>query len=168
MRGRVLRGTLHRYDTQNISRRWTDSREDLIWYALTEFPVKRHLYVPLEFQSDELQEMIFRFGQYVFTLYRALYAEKALKVSDGSTLILPIVIYNGEKPWSAVRSMKEIHDPVVEDTENNFQLQAGFDYFVIDIGRLDPKLLEQDNLPGRLFRLERVKDEKELVQTVKE
>ena len=43
-----------------------------------------------------------------------------------------------------------------------------FDYFVIDIGRLDPKLLEKDSLPTRLFRLERVKDEKELIATVKD
>ena len=38
----------------------------------------------------------------------------------------------------------------------------------LDIEQVDPKLLEQDSLPTRLFRLERVKDEKELIATVKE
>lgn len=37
----------------------------------------------------------------------------------------------------------------------------------LDIEQVDPKLLEQDSLPTRLFRLERVKDEKELITTVK-
>ncbi|MBQ7607422.1 MAG: hypothetical protein IJU76_05580 [Desulfovibrionaceae bacterium] len=57
--------------------------------------------------------------------------------------------------------MREIHDPREQDSDNGFQAQALFDYFVVDVGRLDPKLLEQDSLPGRLFRLERVKDEKD-------
>ena len=39
---------------------------------------------------------------------------------------------------------------------------------MIDIGRIDPKLLEQHSLPTRLFRLERVKDEQELIATVKD
>ena len=95
-------------------------------------------------------------------------SECNLKTSEGSTLILPIVVYNGDRPWSAAKSMRDIHDPVEVNSENDFQLQLLFDYFVVDVGRLDPKLLEQDSLPGRLFRLERVKDEKELVQTIKD
>ncbi|MBQ7608864.1 MAG: hypothetical protein IJU76_12995, partial [Desulfovibrionaceae bacterium] len=89
-------------------------------------------------------------------------------MTDGSTMLLPIVIYNGGTPWSAIRSMREVHAPREEDLEDGFQEQTLFDYFVVDIGRLDSKLLEQDSLPGRLFRLERVKDEKELVQTIKD
>ena len=92
--------------TQNISRRYTDSRKDQIWYALTELPAKRRISVPLECQSDESKELLFRFGQHVFTLYRVLYAEKALEKSDGSAIILPIAMYKGEKPWSAARSTK--------------------------------------------------------------
>ncbi|MBQ7606533.1 MAG: Rpn family recombination-promoting nuclease/putative transposase [Desulfovibrionaceae bacterium] len=168
LRGRVNFATLSRYDSQNISRNWTDSREDLIWYAQTEKGVTRDLYSLLEFQSSVSQEMIFRFGQYTFIVYRALFDEKALKMTDGSTLLFPIVIYNGDTPWSAIRSMREIHDPREQDSDNGFQAQALFDYFVVDIGRLDPKLLEQDSLPGRLFRLERVKDENELIQTIKD
>ena len=87
-------------------------------------------------------------------------------MANGSTLILPIVIYNGKKAWQAVRSMREIHDPVESDLEDEFQLQARFDYFVVDMGRLDPKMLEQDSLPTRLFRLEQVKNEKELIATI--
>lgn len=111
LRGTVRYDTLRRYDTQNLNRKWTDSREDLIWYAQTEKTVTRDLYSLLEFQSDESQEMLFRLLQYEAIVYRALYAEKSLKVTDGSTLLLPIVIYNGEKPWSAIRSMRDIHDP---------------------------------------------------------
>ncbi|MBO4335662.1 MAG: hypothetical protein J5846_07505, partial [Desulfovibrio sp.] len=80
----------------------------------------------------------------------------------------PVVMYNGEKPWTAIQSMREVHDPRETNTDKDFQLQMLFDSFVVDIGRLDPKSLEQDSLPGRLFRLERVKDEKELVLTVKD
>ena len=39
---------------------------------------------------------------------------------------------------------------------------------MIDIGRLDPKLLEQDSLPTRLFRLKRVKNKGELIATIKD
>ena len=168
LRGTVRYDTLRRYDTQNLNRKWTDSREDLIWYAQTEKTVTRDLYSLLEFQSDESQEMLFRLLQYEAIVYRALYAEKSLKVTDGSTLLLPIVIYNGEKPWSAIRSMRDIHDPREANSYWGFQLQLLFDYFVVDVGRLDAKLLEQDSLPTRLFRLERVKDEKELIATVKD
>ena len=86
----------------------------------------------------------------------------------GSDLVCPIVIYNGDKPWSAIKSMRDIHDPAEVNSENDFQLQQLFDYFVIDIGRLDPKLLEQDSLPTRLYRLERVKNETELTATIKD
>lgn len=168
LRGTVIYASLRRYDSQNISRHWTDSREDLIWYAQTLKTVEREIYCPLEFQSTAPKEFVYRFGQYVFIVYRALSDEGRLKTSEGSTLILPIVIYNGEKPWTAVRSMRDIHAPAEVNSENDFQLQLLFDYFVIDIGRLDPKLLEKDSLPTRLFRLERVKDEKELIQTIKD
>ena len=168
LRGQVHFNTLHRYDSQNITRSWTDSREDLIWCARTRKTVERDIYCPLEFQSTDPKEFLYRFGQYVFIVYRALSDEGTLKTSEGSTLILPIVVYNGDKPWSAARSMRDIHDPVEVNSENDFQLQMLFDYFVVDVGRLDPKLLEQDSLPTRLFRLERVKDEKELIATVKD
>ena len=166
LRGTVKYASLRRYDSQNITRHWTDSREDLIWYAQTLKTVEREIYCPLEFQSTDPKEFLYRFGEYVFIVYRALSEEGSLKTSEGSTLILPIVIYNGDKPWSAARSMNEIHDPIEEDLEGGFQVH--FKYFVVDIGRLDPKVLEQDSLPTRLFRLERVKNERELIATVKE
>ena len=99
LRGTVIYASLRRYDSQNISRHWTDSREDLIWYAQTLKTVEREIYCPLEFQSTAPKEFVYRFGQYVFIVYRALSDEGRLKTSEGSTLILPIVIYNGEKPW---------------------------------------------------------------------
>ena len=130
--------------------------------------VDREIYFPIEFQSSDSKEFLFRFGQYVFILYRALFDEGVLKTQDGSTLVLPILIYDGDKPWTACSSMRTIHDPIVRDTEEDFRLQILFDYFVVDVGRIDPKLLDQDSLPGRLFRLERVKNENDLVATLKD
>ena len=168
LRGSASFASLRRYDSQNITRHWTDSREDLIWYAQTLKTVKREIYWLLEFQSAESKEMLFRFLQYEAIIYRALFDESILKTSGSSTLLLPILIYNGEKSWSAFRSTREIHDPIEDSTENRFQLQLNFDYFVKDIGRIDAKLLKQDSLPTRLFRLERIKNEKELVATIKD
>lgn len=125
LRGTVIYASLRRYDSQNISRHWTDSREDLIWYAQTLKTVEREIYCPLEFQSTAPKEFVYRFGQYVFIVYRALSDEGRLKTSEGSTLILPIVIYNGEKPWTVVRSMRDIHDPAdYVDGSNELVLNA--------------------------------------------
>ena len=86
LRGTVIYASLRRYDSQNISRHWTDSREDLIWYAQTLKTVEREIYCPLEFQSTAPKEFVYRFGQYVFIVYRALSDEGSLKTSEGSTL----------------------------------------------------------------------------------
>ena len=76
LRGGVNYSTLRRYDSQNISRNWTDSREDLIWYAQTEKTVTRDLYSLLEFQSGVSQEMIFRLLQYEAIVYRHCLTKK--------------------------------------------------------------------------------------------
>ena len=111
---------------------------------------------------------MFCLGKYVFIVNKVLYNEDDLKISNGSTLVLPILIYSEDNLWSKATSMRKIHDPLEQDSEDDFQLQLLFDYFVVDVGRLDPKLLERDNLPSRLFRLEQVKDEKDLIETIKD
>ena len=66
--------------------------------------------VLLEFQSGSDATMALRVLEYTAMLYRELLRAKAV-VTGRLPPVLPVVLYNGESPWSAVRDMGDLIVP---------------------------------------------------------
>ena len=97
------------------------------------------VFLLLEFQSSVDREMILRVNSYTSALYRKL-------GRGGATMMpamLPIVIYDGEPPWSAALGTEEIVPKVRADMPS-FQLRQH--YFLVDVHRLEVEDLPEDNV----------------------
>ena len=74
---------------------------DLVWRV--RFKDERWLYVLLllEFQSEVDRSMAVRMLTYTALLYQKLIAEGVLRKRSALPPVLPVVIYNGRRPWTA-------------------------------------------------------------------
>ena len=63
--------------------------------------------VLLEFQSSSDATMALRVSEYTAMLYRDLLRAKAVEAGKLPP-VLPVVLYNGESPWSAARDVREL------------------------------------------------------------
>ncbi|MBR3663613.1 MAG: Rpn family recombination-promoting nuclease/putative transposase [Desulfovibrio sp.] len=164
-RDRVDLSTLERFPATNSNKELRERREDLIWRVRTKDGVWCYLYFLIEFQSSNDPEMIFRIFEYLAIFLRALYRADVIKMDKPLPLFLPVVIYNGLKPWSAVKSLSDMQVQTL-DVIDLFQPKAR--YFLIDIGRLKQELVQNEGLPTILFKLERAKGLEELHKVIKE
>ena len=81
---------------------------DLVWRV--RFQDHRWLYVVLllEFQSAVDRSMAVRMLTYTGLLYQKLIAEDELRKHGGLPPVLPVVIYNGRRPWTAPADVAEL------------------------------------------------------------
>jgi hypothetical protein len=125
-------------------------------------------YILVEFQSESDRLMPLRLHTYQGELWQD--AVKNSGISPQSlafTLprIVPIVIYNGKKPWKAPLRFHDLLT-VSQDLQDYATVQS---YILIDIHRLDPKkLLEQGNLVGSVFLLDRADHVQDLIRLLKD
>ena len=66
-----------------------------------------YVLVLLEFQSSSDSTMALRVMEYTAMLYRELLRVKAAEVRQLPP-VLPVVLYNGESPWTAARDVREL------------------------------------------------------------
>lgn len=111
-----------------------------------------YVYLLLEFQSSNDTHMAVRILTYVGLLYQDL-------IKSGQTggarlpAVFPLVLYNGERPWSAARSIEELIEPVPASLS---AYRPQLRYFLMDEGRLPEGVLAQpDNAIASLVQLER-------------
>ena len=67
-----------------------------------------HLLVLLEFQSRNDERMALRVLEYTALLYRRLDRHGQLGVPGGWPPVLPVVLYNGDAPWTAALEMRDL------------------------------------------------------------
>lgn len=67
-----------------------------------------HLLVLLEFQSRNDERMALRVLEYTALLYRRLDHHGQLGVPGGWPPVLPVVLYNGDAPWTAALEMRDL------------------------------------------------------------
>jgi hypothetical protein len=91
-----------------------------------------YVYLLLEFQSSNDTYMAVRILTYIGLLYQDL-------IKSGQTsarklpAVFPLVLYNGERPWSAAREMEELIEPVPQSLA---AYRPRLRYFVMDEGRV--------------------------------
>jgi hypothetical protein len=111
-----------------------------------------YVYLLLEFQSTIDHFMAVRILVYLGLLYQDLIRSDQLTVDGRLPPVLPLVLYNGAKPWDAPQEIGEL---IVEAPTGLERYRPQLRYFLLDEGRFsDTELAPLKNLAAALFRLE--------------
>lgn len=104
--------------------------------------------------------MPLRVAAYTCLLWQELEKSGTIRKGDKLPPTLPMVIYNGDKPWKSARRLSDI---VASIPPSLTKYQVNQEYFLLDEKRLSQLLL--DNAKGEagyIFRIERAKSLKEM------
>ncbi len=137
---------------------------DLVWRI--RFRDDRWLYLVLllEFQAAVDRAMAVRMLAYTALLYQKLIADGALREHGALPPVLPIVVYNGRRPWTAASDVSELiasGGPVLA------RYQPSQRYFLLDGGRWKNAALPRGNLVSALIALEKNRDPKRVPALLK-
>jgi len=111
-----------------------------------------YLYLLLEFQRNTDPWMAVRILAYTALLWQDLIKSGA--VTAGQTLppVLPVVIYNGGRKWTAARDVTELLPPL---SGSLLRYQPKQKYFLLDESQVPAEKLQTGGLATQLVRLER-------------
>ena len=130
---------------------------DLVWRI--RFRDDRWLYLVLllEFQATVDPAMALRMLTYTALLYQRLDADGVLRDHRALPLppVLPVVLYNGRRPWTAPVEMTDL---VAVGSELLAPYQPSQRYYLLDGARVADADLPADNLVSALIDLEKTRD----------
>jgi hypothetical protein len=146
--------SLERVGTHYISENLRRRESDVVWRVRwTRDGQTRFVYLLMEFQSSPDRFMALRLQTYVALLHQDLVRRKQL--SDGRKLpaVLPLVLYNGARRWSAPGEMSVL---VEQEPGELRHYSPQLRYLLVDERALPEGALPgAENLVGALIRLER-------------
>ncbi|MYM83255.1 transposase [Duganella sp. FT50W] len=119
--------------------------EDVVWRAHIGGDWV-YVYILLEFQSRPDKWMALRMQVYVGLLYQDLVAQHKLSKHGKLPPVLPIVLYDGSRPWRAATRLAELMLPAPAGLEH---FQASQQYLLIDRHHAGNRA----NIVSLLFRL---------------
>lgn len=132
-----------------------DREDDLIWRVKwgREW---LYVYLLLEFQSGVDRFMAVRIMAYVALLYQDLIRQGQLTAEGKLPPVLPLVLYNGERRWTAAQEMADLVETVPGGLE---RYRPSLRYLLLDEIRLgQAELGPLRNLAAALFRLEQSRE----------
>lgn len=145
------------------ARRGARREGDLVWRLPMGDGGAVYLYLMLEFQSRSDWWMALRVHTYVGLLWKQIIAEKRLRPGSRLPPILPIVLYNGDRPWSAPQELAPLVD--LPPASPLWFWTPRLRYYLLDEGALRQHAAERrESLVALLFRLEHCADADELVR----
>jgi predicted transposase/invertase (TIGR01784 family) len=143
--------TLEKYPTEFIDDRLRQRRNDVIW-RLRWGPDWLYVYVLLEFQSGIHPFMAARLFTYLDLLYQDLIRGRQLGRRRRLPPVLPIVLYNGQRSWTAPIDLADLIEPGPAGLD---AYRPRLRYLLIDESAYaDAELATMRNLAAALFRLE--------------
>jgi predicted transposase/invertase (TIGR01784 family) len=160
--------TLERVNGSFVSDDLKDRRNDVVWRLRWRGGGDDwfYFYLLLEFQSTPDSFMAVRLLVYVGLLLQELIRARGLRAADRLPPILPIVLYNGKRPWRAPRDLLSLFTPIPEGLRRRL---PQLEYFLVDENRLTPEEREQaGNLVSVLARLETSLDSSEFSRSARE
>ncbi|KYZ85036.1 transposase [Alcanivorax sp. KX64203] len=111
-----------------------------------------YLYLMLEFQSKVDHYMPLRILTYTGLLYQDLLRSEALEETGRLPPVLPIVLYNGRKPWRASTDLSDLIQQVPEALKP-YQVRQKF--LLLDLGiQVGEGALRERNLVAAVFAIE--------------
>ena len=122
------------------------------------------LLVLVEFQSENDRWMALRILTYSGLLYQELVRNQAPEVAMGRLpAVLPVVLYNGAEPWTAVREMGELIAPAGPWLA---PYQPAQRYYVLDVRRVAADDLPRRNLLRAVAGLEQSRSAEDVLRVV--
>jgi len=148
--------TLERVGNELVSDDLRARRSDVIWRVRRKGKQGEWLYLLLELQSTSHPFMALRMLTYAGLLLEEVLRKE--KLGSGSRLptVLPVVFYNGKRPWRAPLDLASLFAKNPESLRHHLPRLR---YLVLDEGRLDldrPELAR--NRVAALFRIETCKN----------
>jgi predicted transposase YdaD len=146
--------TLERVGSSFISGDLRERRSDVIWKVRWRGQARAgvYLYVLLELQSTSYAFMAVRLLTYVGLLLEEIIHREKLRPGDRLPAILPLVFYNGKRPWLAPLDLASLFEEMPASLRRYLPRLR---YLVLDENRLD---LDRPELAGNrmasLFRIE--------------
>jgi predicted transposase YdaD len=160
--------TLERVGNGFISDDLRERQSDVIWRVRWKADKERwfYLYLLVEFQSTSYHFMAARLLTYIGLLIEEIIRKEKLKRGDKIPAILPIVIYNGKRPWLDPLDLSSLF---VEAPASLQRYLPRLRYLVLDESRLD---LDRPELSGNrvaaLFRIETLGEPEDLPRLTQE
>jgi len=128
--------SLERVSGDSVSDKLRARSNDLVW-RMRRGSEWVHLYLLLEFQSTVERYMAARALTYSGHLYQDLIRRRELPENGLLPEVLPIVLYNGERPWRASRCL----GPLIERGACSLKhYRPHARYFLIDVRRVRTKV----------------------------
>ena len=128
--------TLQIHSGNYITPLFEEKLEDVVWSVAIHWQglsPRVYLYILLEFQSSVDRRMPIRLLHYVACFYDHLLKSGATTVAKGLPPVLPIVLYNGSRRWTARQNIYAMIRP--EPPEFLRIYQPHLRYYLIDEGR---------------------------------
>lgn len=149
----------HSYITDDLRER----ADDVVWRVRFN-DQWLYVYLLIEFQSTVDRFMAVRLLTYVGLLYQDLIKSKQLPRGKKLPPVLPIVLYNGKKPWKAAMQLSELLPPLPEQLQD---FQPTLKYVLIDEQSYTTGELERlENLTAALIRAELAESVEDLLKIV--
>lgn len=153
--------TLEPVPADFVSKHLGKRESDIIWRVRHGDSVDDwfFVFILMEVQSTVQRFMALRLLLYVLHLCEALIKEGSLASQRPRLLppVLPIVLYNGERPWTAPQSLADLFRPMDGYKPPDFR------YIVLDVNSYPPEELRPvEDVTAGLFLMEQAGDVEEL------
>jgi hypothetical protein len=155
--------TLERVGGSFVAEDLRGRENDVLW-RVRFGPRWLYVYLLLEFQSTVDRFMALRVLTYMALLYQDLARGEQLGPDGLLPPVLPLVLYNGERPWNASVELGDL----VAKVPGLECYAPGMRYLLLDEKRLEALDPSLRNLAGALFDFERAKTTDDILQTVQQ
>jgi predicted transposase YdaD len=148
--------SLERVEASFVTQEFLERESDIIWRARWGGERWLYVYLLIEFQSRIDPWMALRVLVYMGLLWQSLARDGELTPSGRLPPVLPLVLYNGDRAWSAAVDLAELIEEIPGGLEH---YRPRFRYCLLDEGRIaDEELAPLRNLAAALFRLEKSRE----------
>ncbi|HEX2224120.1 MAG TPA: Rpn family recombination-promoting nuclease/putative transposase [Thermoanaerobaculia bacterium] len=152
---------LERVSGSFVSRDLRSRHNDVVW-KLGWREERGTVYLLVEFQSRPDRFMALRLLTYLALLYEDRVRNKDLTPAGKLPPVLLLVLYNGNRPWTAPRDLDALVEPAPGALE---QSRPRLRYVVVDERRVDPGTLDRvSDLMAILVRIETASSPEELIR----
>ena len=144
------------YNSKFVTSKYEYRESDIIYKVKN-----KNIFFIIEHQSTVDYSMVYRMLEYSVEIMRQIIEEKENKRKAYKyPLIIPIVIYTGDKKWNAKLCMREVREKI-EWYEEKEEIS------LVDINKYTrEELLEEKNILSKVMLLEKSKNEAEFIENV--
>ena len=154
--------SLERMPASFVTRALDQRHADMVWRVRTTGGRWLYILILLEFQSTIDRRMALRMMEYTAAIWKRLEADD-LGPGGEYPFVLPVVIYNGGRRWTAATDVADLIAPVPKAL---LGYRPRHPYLLVEIQAEDPARLPPDNVLAMIARFEQAQSAKALEELV--